>query len=68
MDTTALQDGYCNNDEVVIRARVELDLIDLMKEAGINYSIIKTPNADYKFRIIVKKEELNKFMTAILTT
>lgn len=57
-----VQDSYCKHDEVVIRARVEKDLIDLMKEASINYALTKTPYADYKFRIIIKKEDLKKFI------
>ena len=57
-----VQDDYCQSDEVVIRVRIEEDLKKLLDEMQLDTQIINIQHADYKYRVIVKKEKLKEFM------
>lgn len=47
-----------NENNFFIRARCKNDLLNCFEEDR----IIKSPNADYRYRVIVSKQELNDFM------
>jgi len=49
-----------DSNMVKVRARDEESLHVLAKESGTN--IIKTPNADYPYRVVISREEFTEFL------
>ncbi len=52
----------------LVRARVQADLENLKKLAGISATILATPEADYGYRLTVDAAELLRLMTALANT
>lgn len=53
------------NDVYHLRARVREDLERLKKAAGISGEIIESKFADYRFRLLLSKEELDRVMLVL---
>ena len=48
-----------------VRARVKVDLENLIKVIGYEGKLITTPNADYRYRIVIDAVQLIKIMTTM---
>lgn len=55
-------------DRHLVRARIQGDLENLKRLAGISAEIVATPDADYACRIYVTAPEYQRIMTALANT
>lgn len=53
---SAVADGYCAADELMVRARWKKDLIRLAERIGCRQEILTIGHADYRYRLKVKRE------------
>lgn len=53
----------CGADEVLVRARVRVDLKRLIDSMGVEVKILKNVGSDYQFRIVVKKSDFASYVT-----
>lgn len=60
---SAVHDDYCAPGELMIRARVKEDLERFIGKTGVPASIITLPQADYRYRVKIKKEVWVKYCT-----
>ena len=62
---SAIQDNYCKTSEVIVRTRVKRDLLRLLIKIGrSDDNIITLPNADYRYRIKLAKQEWAKYLSS----
>lgn len=60
---SAVQDNYCNEDEVMVRARSKADLEALCKALNIPATAIATtPQADYRQRLKLTKRQWSEYV------
>jgi hypothetical protein len=55
---SAIQDRFCNERQVAVRARCKADrdrLADWLEGAGYTVETVDTPEADYHYRLIIGK-------------
>lgn len=52
---SAVKNGYCMNDEVMVRSREKDDLVRLSEVTKFKGTILYNPDDDYPFRVIMKK-------------
>ncbi len=64
---SAVQNEYCSQDEVQVRARCKDDLKALMRTLGINQKIKTTPDADYLDRIKLAKRKWADYLAETAT-
>jgi len=57
-----------NATRFLVRGRVRSDLENLKKLAGFEGSVLKTPEADYHYRIIVDEKEVPRIMNCLANT
>lgn len=54
-----------NAENFLLRARTAADLVAHLKSAGVDRAVQETPDADYRFRVIVTRAELNQLFAAL---
>ena len=61
---SVVQDNYCGDDELMVRARVKKDLASLLKKIGTpkKKAILTIDHADYRYRVKVKKDDWVKYV------
>lgn len=64
---SAVQNEYCSQDEVQVRARCKDDLKALMRVLGIKQKIKTTPDADYLYRIKLTKRQWADYLAETAT-
>jgi hypothetical protein len=64
---SAVQKPDCKPGELEIRARCQADLKALMRTIGVKIRIIKTPKADYLYRIRITKVQWAEYLTEAAT-
>ncbi len=58
-----VQDRYCRPDEVMVRAGVRQNIEQLARDNEIDANeIVETPEADYRFRLKLKKDRRASFV------
>ena len=61
---SAVYDDYCNEGELMIRARVIDDLERLRDKLSINADILVINNADYRYRVKLTNEQWAKYVAS----
>ena len=59
---SAVHDDYCNNGELMIRARIMEDLERLLDKLGIDADILIIRNADYRYRVKLTQEQWTNYV------
>lgn len=54
---STVQDDYCGQDEVMVRARCRQDLEALRSRMGWAAEVLTTPQADYRWRMKVSRSQ-----------
>jgi hypothetical protein len=58
---SVVKDNYCGEGELMVRSRVKKDLERFLVKTGLSSNIITLAEADYRYRIKVKKEAWSKY-------
>lgn len=61
---SVVHDDYCNEGELMIRARVIEDLERLLGKLAIAAEILVINNADYRYRVKLKSGQWTKYVAA----
>ena len=59
---SAVHDTYCNEGELMIRARVIDDLERLLEKTGIDANILVIKNADYRYRVKLTTQQWSDYV------
>ena len=59
---SAIKDKYCNEGELMVRARVRVDLERLLAKLGSDAEILVTKQADYWYRVKLKTDEWVRYV------
>lgn len=65
---SAVQDDYCNEGELMIRARIIGDLEHLLDKLGIDGDILILKNADYRYRVKLTVEQWTSYAASEATS
>lgn len=59
---SAVHDDYCNEGEIMVRARIIDDLERLLEKTGIEADILVIRNADYRFMVKLSVEQWTDYV------
>jgi len=59
---SAVHDDYCNEGEIMVRARITGDLERLLEKIGIEADIFIIRNADYRYRVKLTIEQWTEYV------
>ena len=60
---SAVHDNYCNEGEIMVRARIIDDLERLLEKLNIDADILVHRNADYRYRVKLTIEQWAEYVT-----